>query len=85
MTAPQDDILDLLAAYALDALEPEDITRLHTLLAERPDLRATLAELRASSISSPMRCRRPHRRPTCASASSTMRLGGRSESQPRPL
>jgi anti-sigma-K factor RskA len=48
MTAPQDDILDLLAAYALDALEPEDITRLHTLLEERPDLRATLAELRAT-------------------------------------
>jgi anti-sigma-K factor RskA len=48
MTAPQDDILDLLAAYALDALEPEEITRLHKLLEERPDLRATLAELRAT-------------------------------------
>jgi anti-sigma-K factor RskA len=45
MTAPQDDILDLLTAYALDALEPEEITRLHRLLDEQPELRATLAEL----------------------------------------
>jgi anti-sigma-K factor RskA len=49
MTAPQDEILDLLAAYALDALEPEEITRLHRLLAERPELRDTIAELRATA------------------------------------
>jgi anti-sigma-K factor RskA len=49
MTAPQDDIEDLLAAYALDALEPEEIARLHTLLEERPELRATLAELRSTA------------------------------------
>jgi anti-sigma-K factor RskA len=49
MTAPQDDIEDLLAAYALDALEPEEIARVHTLLEERPELRATLAELRATA------------------------------------
>jgi anti-sigma-K factor RskA len=49
MITPEDDIQDLLAAYALDALEPEEIARLHTLLADRPDLRATLAELRATA------------------------------------
>jgi anti-sigma-K factor RskA len=49
MTAPHDDISDLLAAYALDALEPEEIARLHMLLDERPELRAILAELRATA------------------------------------
>src|SRR5262245_56977171 len=49
MTAPHDDIQELLAAYALDALEPEEIARLHALLEERPELRATLAELRATA------------------------------------
>ncbi len=48
MTTPSDDILDLLTAYALDALEPEEITHVHALLASRPELRATLAELRAA-------------------------------------
>jgi anti-sigma-K factor RskA len=46
MSAPHDDIQDLLAAYALDALEPEEIARLHTLIEERPELRNILAELR---------------------------------------
>jgi len=49
MTLPQDEILDLLAAYALDALEPEEIARLNRLLDERPELRATVAELRATA------------------------------------
>jgi anti-sigma-K factor RskA len=49
MTALHDDILDLLAAYALDALEPEEIARLRALLDERPELRATLVELRATA------------------------------------
>jgi anti-sigma-K factor RskA len=49
MTAPHDDIQDLLAAYALDALEPEEIARLHALLEERPELRTTLAELRSTA------------------------------------
>ena len=48
MTAPSDDILDLLTAYALDALEPEEISRIHALLASHPELQATLAELRAT-------------------------------------
>lgn len=42
-----EDISDLLVAYALDALEPEDIERVHALLQERPALRAELAELQA--------------------------------------
>jgi anti-sigma-K factor RskA len=48
MTAPSDDILDLLTAYALDALEPEEISHVHALLASHPELRATLAELRTT-------------------------------------
>jgi len=49
MTALPDDILDLLAAYALGALEPDEIAQVSALLAERPELRATLAELRATA------------------------------------
>jgi anti-sigma-K factor RskA len=48
MTTPSDDILDLLTAYALDALEPEEITHVHALLARHPELRTTLAELRST-------------------------------------
>ncbi len=48
MTTPSDDILDLLTAYALDALEPEEITHVHALLANNPELRTTLAELRST-------------------------------------
>lgn len=44
-TAP-DDILDILTAYALDALEPEEMARLSDLLANDPELRALYAELR---------------------------------------
>lgn len=43
-----DEITDLLVAYALDALEPEEHERVSRLLRERPELRATLAELRAT-------------------------------------
>jgi anti-sigma-K factor RskA len=49
MTPPDDDILELLAAYALDTLEPEEIAQVSALLEERPELRATLAELRATA------------------------------------
>jgi anti-sigma-K factor RskA len=49
MTSLPDDILDLLTAYALGALEPEEIARVSALLEERPELRATLAELRATA------------------------------------
>jgi len=48
MTTPSDDILDLLTAYALDALEPEEITHVQALLASHPELRTTLAELRST-------------------------------------
>lgn len=43
-----DDTLDLLTAYALDALAPEDVARIEALLAEQPELRQHLAELRAT-------------------------------------
>jgi anti-sigma-K factor RskA len=49
MTSLPDDILDLLTAYALGALEPQEIARVSVLLEERPELRATLAELRATA------------------------------------
>lgn len=46
---PPDDITDLLVAYALDALEPEELERVSRLLDEQPELRKTLAELRATA------------------------------------
>src|SRR5215212_2298158 len=49
MTLPPDDILDLLTAYALGAIAPEEIARVSALLEEQPELRATLAELRAAA------------------------------------
>src|SRR5262245_53832820 len=49
MTSPPDDILDLLTAYALGVLEPDEIPRVSALLEEQPELRATLAELRATA------------------------------------
>ena len=49
MTSPPDDILDLLTAYALGAITPDEITRVSTLLVDQPELRATLAELRAAA------------------------------------
>jgi anti-sigma-K factor RskA len=49
MQDSSDDITDLLVAYALGALEPEEITRVSQLLDERPELRQTLADLRATA------------------------------------
>ncbi len=49
MTSPPDDILDLLTAYALGAIEPDEIARVSALLDEQPELRTTLAELRAAA------------------------------------
>jgi anti-sigma-K factor RskA len=49
MTSPPDDILDLLTAYALGVIEPDEIARVSALLEAQPELRATLAELRATA------------------------------------
>ncbi len=52
MTSPHDDTdttMDLLTAYALDALEPNEVAQVVALLEERPELRSTLAELRAAA------------------------------------
>jgi anti-sigma-K factor RskA len=49
MTSPPDDILDLLTAYALGAIAPDEIARVSALLDEQPELRTTLAELRAAA------------------------------------
>jgi anti-sigma-K factor RskA len=49
MTSPPDDILDLLTSYALGVIEPDEIARVSALLDEQPELRATLAELRATA------------------------------------
>lgn len=48
-TPPSDEILDLLTAYALGALAPDEIAQARALLDERPELQATLAELRATA------------------------------------
>jgi anti-sigma-K factor RskA len=51
MQPPQltEEITDLVVAYALNALEPEEMERVGALLAQRPDLRALLAELQATA------------------------------------
>ncbi len=46
---PSDEILDLLTAYALGALAPDEIAQARALLDERPELQAVLAELRATA------------------------------------
>lgn len=53
MTTPPDDIMDTLAAYALGALTPDEIARVEALLAAQPELRAQLAELRATADALP--------------------------------
>lgn len=49
MTSQPDDILDLLTAYALNTLEPEEIANVVALLGEQPELRSVLAQLRATA------------------------------------
>jgi anti-sigma-K factor RskA len=48
MTTPSDDDMDLLIAYALDTLDSQEAEQVSRLLQERPELRATVAELRAT-------------------------------------
>jgi anti-sigma-K factor RskA len=48
MTPHSDDEMDLLVAYALDSLDAAEAERVSRMLAERPELRATVAELRAA-------------------------------------
>lgn len=48
MTTPSNDILDLLTAYALDALEPEEMARVGNMLEHDPELRRQLGELRTT-------------------------------------
>lgn len=49
MTPPDDNEIDLLAGYALGSLTPEEIAQVGRLLDRRPELRATLAELRETA------------------------------------
>lgn len=49
MAAQPDEILDLLAAYALDALEPEEMARVSEMLARNPELHRELAALRTTA------------------------------------
>jgi anti-sigma-K factor RskA len=49
MTSQPDDILDLLTAYALNTLEPEEIANVVALLREQPELRSVLAQLQATA------------------------------------
>lgn len=48
MTNPTDEEMDLLIAYALDELDSHEAERVGRLLDERPELRVTAAELRAT-------------------------------------
>lgn len=49
MTTPPDDVMDLLAAYALGTLDPDELAHVSALLSAQPELRALLAELRAAA------------------------------------
>ena len=49
MNQLSDETEDMLVAYALGALEPDEMARVAELLAARPELRAALAELRAAA------------------------------------
>ncbi|MDZ4717216.1 MAG: anti-sigma factor [Roseiflexaceae bacterium] len=49
MNSIPDETLDLLTAYALGALEQEEMARVSVLLREQPQLRIFLAELRATA------------------------------------
>ena len=49
MTTPRDDILDLLTAYALGTIEPDELAQVSQLLQQQPELRSQLAELRATA------------------------------------
>ncbi len=53
MTTPSDNVMELLTAYALDALEPEETIQVIQLLQEQPELRHTLADLRAAADALP--------------------------------
>lgn len=54
-----DEIVDLLTAYALDALEPAERAKVQQLLSERPELQKILAELRAAADLLPFALERP--------------------------
>ncbi|HEU5090203.1 MAG TPA: anti-sigma factor [Roseiflexaceae bacterium] len=49
-----DDNLDLLAAYALDILDNEELLRAQALLREHPELHSMVAELRAAADTLPL-------------------------------
>lgn len=53
MITPSDNIMELLTAYALDALEPEETIQVVQLLQSQPELHSTLAELRAAADALP--------------------------------
>ncbi len=53
MTTPHDDILDLLTAYALGTIEPDELAQVSQLLAQSPELRTLLAELRNTANTLP--------------------------------
>jgi anti-sigma-K factor RskA len=54
MAATPDETIDLLAAYALGALEPAEMEQVSQLLREKPELRALVAELRATADMMPL-------------------------------
>ncbi|GAB4111892.1 MAG: anti-sigma factor [Roseiflexaceae bacterium] len=54
MAATPDETMDLLAAYALGALEPAEMEQVSQLLREKPELQALVAELRATADMIPL-------------------------------
>lgn len=73
-----DEIIELLAAYALDALEPAERARVQRLLVEKPALQAVLHELRASADLLPYGLERPTLPPEWRQRTLDYALGRRS-------
>ncbi|WP_298490169.1 anti-sigma factor [uncultured Chloroflexus sp.] len=81
LSGEPDEIVDLLAAYALDALAPSERARVQRLLAERPELYQTLTELRAAADLLPYGLDRPALPPEWRQRTIDYALGRRSPTE----
>lgn len=80
-----DEITELLAAYALDALTPDERARVQRLLVEQPAFRQSLNELRASADLLPYGLDRPTLPPEWRQRTLDYALGRRSRTAVQPL
>ncbi len=79
-----DELIELLSAYALDALEPAERMQVQRLLVEQPELQQILAELRAAADLLPYALERPSLPPEWRQRTLDYALGRRSSVSPSP-